>query len=207
MQGKASMKSNLRSQIKRDPNRYAGWLALGCALLVPLLATASAQDSSWIDQSRLAARDFAASLRTRLQEGLQQGPEQAIEICHHEASVIALQTGTRYDRRVSRTSDRVRNSANQSDTLDQKIIETFRTRLAAGESATVLEFIEDRGKAGTTFAKPLMMDAVCLLCHGENLAPNIAASINRYYPNDQATGFRLGELRGILRVDQMNNQE
>lgn len=77
----------------------------------------------------------------------------------------------------------------------------------AGESATVLEFIEDRGKAGTTFAKPLMMDAVCLLCHGENLAPNIAASIKRYYPNDQATGFRLGELRGILRVDQMNNQE
>jgi hypothetical protein len=205
MRGKANMTSNLRSQIQPDLNRYAVWLALGWALLVPLLATASAQEASWIDQSRLAARDFSSSLRRRLQEGLQQGPEQAIEICHHEASVIAQQTGTRYDRLVSRSSDRVRNSANQPDTLDQKIMESFRARLATGESAAALEFIEDRGEAGTTFAKPLMMDAVCLLCHGENLAPNIAASIDRYYPDDQATGFKLGELRGILRVDQMKN--
>ena len=43
-------------------------------------------------------------------------------------------------------------------------------------------------------------EALCLTCHGETLAPELAAAIAREYPNDQATGFKLGELRGAFRV-------
>jgi hypothetical protein len=41
---------------------------------------------------------------------------------------------------------------------------------------------------------------LCLTCHGESLAPELAAAIARDYPGDAATGFKSGELRGAFRV-------
>lgn len=162
-------------------------------------------EAQWIQESRMAAKDFAMRLRTRLQAGLQQGAVAAIEICHREASDIASEVGAKHERRVSRSSSRVRNAENSPDQLDQKIIVNFQDRLAAGESIANIEFIEDRGMAGKIFAKPLVMDAVCLMCHGDNMPSDVAVVIKTYYPKDEATGFKFGELRGILRVDQVVN--
>jgi len=39
----------------------------------------------------------------------------------------------------------------------------------------------------------------CLLCHGAP-EPALKAEIDRLYPQDQATGFRPGELRGAFTV-------
>jgi hypothetical protein len=41
---------------------------------------------------------------------------------------------------------------------------------------------------------------VCLVCHGENIAPNIQAKLAELYPNDKAIGFNVGELRGAFSV-------
>ena len=169
------------------------------------VAGVTAPDAPWIEESRIAAQDFAMRLRTRLQAGLQQGSVAAIEICHREASEIAAEVGVKHERRVSRSSSRVRNVENSPDELDQKIIASFQDRLAAGEPVTNIEFIEDRGAAGKVFAKPLMMDAVCLMCHGDSVPPEVSTAIRGLYPSDEATGFKLGELRGILRVDQTVN--
>jgi hypothetical protein len=43
-------------------------------------------------------------------------------------------------------------------------------------------------------------DAVCLTCHGATLAPELAAAIRRDYPDDAATGFSQGQLRGAFSV-------
>jgi hypothetical protein len=42
---------------------------------------------------------------------------------------------------------------------------------------------------------------LCLVCHGETLAPEIAAQIAAQYPEDQATGFADGDLRGVFWVE------
>jgi hypothetical protein len=45
---------------------------------------------------------------------------------------------------------------------------------------------------------------MCLNCHGEpdkDIKPENLALIRRLYPQDQATGFQLGELRGAWRID------
>ena len=178
----------------------------GHAESAPRIAVVTAPDAPWIEESRMAAKDFAMRLRARLQAGLQQGPVEAIEICHREAFDIAAEVGAKHERRVSRSSSRVRNPNNSADELDQKIIASFQDRLAAGESAANIEFIEDRGMAGNILAKPLMMDAVCLMCHGDSVPLEVSAAIKALYPSDEATGFRLGELRGILRVDQTVNK-
>ncbi len=39
-----------------------------------------------------------------------------------------------------------------------------------------------------------------LTCHGSSLQPELKAEILCLYPNDQATGFKPGELRGAFTV-------
>lgn len=173
-------------------------LLLGTSLVV---AAEPAREAAWLAESRTAATAFANRLRSRLQAGLQQGPVAAIEVCHEEAPKIAAEVGAQYGLRVRRSSIRVRNINNAPDTMDLTILSQLESRLIAGEPVTQIEFIENRGNAGTVLAKPLVTEAVCLLCHGQVLAPEVSAAIRMRYPDDAATGFKLGELRGALIVE------
>ena len=41
----------------------------------------------------------------------------------------------------------------------------------------------------------------CLACHGAQVAPAVRAAIAAHYPDDAATGFAVGDLRGGLWVE------
>ncbi|MDT4883752.1 hypothetical protein FQZ97_1198250 [compost metagenome] len=41
----------------------------------------------------------------------------------------------------------------------------------------------------------------CLACHGTQMAPQVRAAIAAHYPDDAATGFAVGDLRGGLWVE------
>lgn len=43
-----------------------------------------------------------------------------------------------------------------------------------------------------------MLQPMCLTCHGADLAPDVQAAIAERYPDDRATGYRTGELRGVI---------
>jgi excinuclease UvrABC helicase subunit UvrB len=47
-------------------------------------------------------------------------------------------------------------------------------------------------KAIPTAEKP------CLACHGKTLAPQVAARLKELYPDDRATGYAAGEIRGAI---------
>ena len=51
------------------------------------------------------------------------------------------------------------------------------------------------------YAEPIIVQPMCLACHGESLAPEIAAKISEAYPDDQATGFKVGDFRGVFWVE------
>ena len=40
--------------------------------------------------------------------------------------------------------------------------------------------------------------AICLTCHGENLAQPVIDALRQYYPDDMATGYQLGQVRGAI---------
>ena len=48
------------------------------------------------------------------------------------------------------------------------------------------------------YVEPIIMQPTCSLCHGVNIAPDVMAKIATLYPEDQAVGFRVGELRGVF---------
>jgi hypothetical protein len=46
-----------------------------------------------------------------------------------------------------------------------------------------------------------VLQPLCVACHGKFLAPDVAAIIEEAYPEDQATGFEVGDLRGVFWVE------
>jgi hypothetical protein len=135
---------------------------------------------------------FKQQLKQALQQGMTDGPDAAVDVCHLEAPAIA-QSLTTDDIRLGRSSHKLRNPANApSDWMDQ-VINTY---LDAPEAQQPVVLSIADGRFG--YAEPITTQPLCLTCHGENIAPAIQAQITEFYPNDQATGFRVGELRGIF---------
>jgi hypothetical protein len=51
------------------------------------------------------------------------------------------------------------------------------------------------------YAEPIFLKPLCLTCHGESLAPDVAARINELYPEDRALGFETGDFRGVFWIE------
>nr|VFK61436.1 MAG: Protein of unknown function (DUF3365) [Candidatus Kentron sp. UNK]VFK69117.1 MAG: Protein of unknown function (DUF3365) [Candidatus Kentron sp. UNK] len=39
---------------------------------------------------------------------------------------------------------------------------------------------------------------VCTLCHGASLSPDVVTKLDELYPEDQARGFKVGDIRGAF---------
>ena len=86
----------------------------------------------------------------------------------------------------------------------------FQERVDSGEDAAGLswqETAETGGGAEYRFMKAIPTGALCLACHGKVLAPEVAAQIESLYPEDKATGFSEGDLRGAFVVTKSMGSE
>jgi cytochrome c553 len=129
---------------------------------------------------------------------------QAIETCKVEAPAIAARMSRESGWQVKRVGTRTRNTATGTpDAWEREQLEDFGQRLARGESpATLNRFEEIDQPAGTIqrYAQAIPAAAMCLTCHGDVQAqsPELRAALRRAYPDDRATGYREGELRGAF---------
>lgn len=48
------------------------------------------------------------------------------------------------------------------------------------------------------FMKAIPTADLCLACHGESINPDLAAAIDKAYPDDKARGFKTGDIRGAF---------
>lgn len=67
----------------------------------------------------------------------------------------------------------------------------------ADRDARVVQ-LED-GRIG--YVEAIEVAPLCVVCHGEALAPELAAQIAAHYPQDRATGFAAGDFRGVFWVE------
>ena len=175
------------------------------ALLVAIVCStaASVNADPRIDEARMIVKEFAGALQGELKAAMKSGgPVQAVEVCHSRAPAIAAQLSNEHGWQVGRTSLKRRNPGNSPDAWETAAMEQFEMRKAAGESASQLEFAESsmlEGEERFRYMKAIPTQAICLACHGgDTVAPEVAAAIERYYPDDQARGFSEGDLRGAF---------
>jgi len=172
------------------------------AAMVPGLLWATEQTES--DQAKAAIAAFAGALKTELTTAMQAGgPLAAIEVCNARAPSIAESVSQESGMQLSRVSLRNRNPDNAPNTWQAAVLKDFESRLAAGEALDSLTWQETSSVDGHRefrLMKAIPTGGLCLQCHGEAIAPPVAEKISALYPDDKATGFREGDIRGAFVV-------
>lgn len=182
-------------------------LALILALLLTGMMGARAEDSSqqaFDRDAQAAIKELATSLKSSLMAAMNDGgPAEAVSVCNLIAPSLAAEISKKYGLEIGRTSLKVRNPANEADAWETDVLQRFETRLASGEAIQKLTFKEKVGsESGSQWRmmKAIPTDKVCLSCHGKKIAEPIQARIEAHYPDDLATGFKLGDIRGAFTV-------
>ncbi len=162
-------------------------------LALSMIAGYLPQTTTKEDPAEVAAtlkKQLGGRLKQKLQE---EGPSGAIAYCSEEALPITRRVGDQMGWTLKRITDKARNTSNRATAEEQILLANMRSDLEAGR-------LEPLYRLGNGFYQPLLIEAPCLLCHGESLAPDIREILAERYPDDAATGYRLGQLRGAIKV-------
>ncbi len=145
-------------------------------------------------QAKQLTSSLMGQLKKELIAGLKQGSEAAINICRLRAPQISQQLSSD-GVKIGRVSHRPRNPENKVQSWQNALMADYLSQGTAQPSKSVI--LAD-GSLG--FVKPIYMAAPCLRCHGKHISANLSQEIDKYYPQDMAYGFKLGELRGLAWV-------
>jgi hypothetical protein len=165
------------------------------ALAVAMCAACEQPAINYMTRGAELLAPFKQNLKTALVAGMEAGPAEAISACSIEAPRIAEGLSVK-GVLMGRSSHKLRNPENASPDWLAPILRGY----ADGSTDLVPIAIEiEEGRMG--YVEPIMMQSMCLTCHGESLQADIAAKISESYPEDQATGFKSGDLRGVFWVE------
>jgi mono/diheme cytochrome c family protein len=159
------------------------------------------------DKARELAHAYSDKLRAGILKALKDGgPVGAIGACNTLAPELNTSITESSTFEISRTSTRVRNPDNAPDAWEQAILEQFQKLFAAGGDTKAIESYDvvttQEGQRLFRYMRPITMREPCLVCHGPNVAQDVKAEIAKYYADDKAVGFNLGELRGAFSLVQ-----
>jgi len=134
-------------------------------------------------------------LKQALMAGMQKGPSNAISVCRVQAPAIADSLSVE-GVRIGRSSHRLRNPENRGPEWVNDVLQAYLSKDSDRRPQVVPL---KNGREG--YVEPITIQPLCLACHGKNLAPDVAAQISKMYPDDEATGFEIDDLRGVYWVE------
>ncbi len=139
-------------------------------------------------------------LLSELQNSMEtSGLNEAVKYCNVNAIGIMELLSDEYDVQFRRSSIRYRNPADAPIEHEQGVLEEWQTMAESGDKP--IPFAEYLSENQIAYYSPIYIGAeLCLKCHGvegETLDPEVKETISTLYPADLATGYELGEFRGI----------
>jgi hypothetical protein len=158
--------------------------------------------SPYVLEARDIVKQFFGSLKEELQAALKEGgPVTAISICKLRAPRITKEFSSLSGWYIARTSLRLRNPNNAPDEWEHSVLQQFEARKAAGEDVANMDYGEElliADKRIFRYMKAIRIEELCLNCHGGSVKPGILRILKQLYPDDQATGFQVGDIRGAF---------
>lgn len=157
-----------------------------------------------VSRARAAANGLGQELQSKLFTALDSGgPTRAIAICSDSAQAWTERHAREgvYVRRVSLRARNPRNQPDASETRElQRLDSLHRTGTMPGEIVRSTRTTD--GQPIVEYMRPILVQERCLACHGDRQAmlPAVRSLLDERYPGDQATGYRVGDLRGMLSV-------
>jgi len=178
-------------------------LIIGLLPFSILLSTAShAENTSLENKAQSLAQLFQSQLKPELKKALKQGgPVNAIKVCNSKAPQIAHDLAQKSGWEINRVSLKARAENAKPDPWESDVLVSFNEKLAQGADIKGLQYsetIQKDGKSTFRYMKAIPTGEVCLKCHGTSLTTSVKQALHNLYPNDQATGFSKGQIRGAF---------
>jgi hypothetical protein len=166
-------------------------------LIMAAVAIAACGQSTDVDPARGAAlaMPFKMALKRALLEGMEEGPDAGVDYCKIRAPDIAAQLSGE-GVKVGRSSHRLRNPDNVAPGWAQPVLDQWSID-ASNAAPLAMELPGDR----VGYVEPIVVQPLCLNCHGTELSRDVTLRLAALYPDDQATGFNVGDFRGVLWVE------
>ncbi len=163
-----------------------------------------AQEAALLNSSQQLAdrfqQDLLAALKSAIAAG---GPVGAIDTCTTVAPAIAAQLSDESGATVRRTALRVRNPASKPDAFERETMSAW-IRGPVGSDGKPAErfqaYADEQGAPQVRWMRAIPTGDLCVTCHGSAIAPDVEAAIAARYPDDRATGFAPGDLRGAFSI-------
>ncbi|MFO8155723.1 MAG: Tll0287-like domain-containing protein [Pseudomonadota bacterium] len=174
-------------------------------LATPVMANEAMdrQVTEHLEESRAIIKQFAKELQGELKAALQaDGPSAGIRVCSEKAPEIAERASEEYNGEVARTSLKFRNPENEPDEWEAGILARFDERRERGQGPKGIDHYEvhktEDGGREFRYMMGIPAGEVCMTCHGEDIPEDVQATLDEYYPEDNATGYQPGQLRGAF---------
>lgn len=139
--------------------------------------------------------NFFQEVNDALAEG---GTEYALQFMHPIDNPKIDSLDRVYACTIGRTSNKIRNVANKPDGPEElALIEAYINGKVQGDTVLV------RNDHVIYYQPILLSMPACLQCHGQpgvDITESTLAAIRTLYPDDQATGYKLGDVRGLWKV-------
>lgn len=150
-----------------------------------------------LDQAKLAAQAAFQGLSGELGKAIAEGgTTHAIPVCSSKAGSLTARIAEEHGVEMVRLSDRPRNPEQRATGEDLEALEAMRT-----SPEPRLSWQDD----GTAVVRlPIVLNnALCLKCHGgaSEIDDETRAALAERYPEDEATGYSMNDLRGIWRIE------
>lgn len=166
----------------------------------PPSASAQHPEDVALAAARAAANKLGTEVRAKLMDAMNHGgPENAVKVCSAEAQGIAEQVAKETGASVGRSSLELRNVKDAPPGWVQTWLVAQGDKKADRTQPVEGVFDSPAGRVARVL-KPIAIDGVCLSCHGDpaRIAEPVKAVLAEKYPDDKATGYEVGDLRGAL---------
>lgn len=162
---------------------------------------ATVSETSDVDRQAKSARRVAIKAQDVLMKTLSgrlaavvqsDGPVAAINVCKDEATPLTQAAAERHGVEMGRIGVRLRNPLNEPPAWAKPSVDSLADEIV----------VHDIEGSTTGVLLPIHLKAKCITCHGtpDQIPDAIAAKLDQLYPNDEARGFAVGQLRGWVWV-------
>ncbi len=175
--------------------------------MVAGVAMAAEDLSKYVEESKAVVGPFGQKLMAANKSAVANGGhESAVGVCKEIAPQMAGDLSRQTGWKLTRVSLKVRNPLlGAPDAWEQKKLQEFDARAAKGDkpdTLVVAEVVEEPAGKYFRFMKAIPVQEGCLACHGDasHISDGMKAKLKLEYPNDKATGYSVGQIRGAISV-------